>query len=91
MNLQRLVENAIATMVIGAVKAAPAFLRLIVTLGRRMAAIWRPLASPKGGSPGNSDDGSEGAGATAPLRPRPPVLSAAAASALPEPDEDAAA
>ena len=51
--------------------------------------LWRALVSPKGSSgPG---EGTQGAGVGARLRPRPPVLSACAAQALPEPGAGEAA
>ena len=45
--------------------------------------LWRAVVTPKAsGKPG---EGSQGAGVAAKLKPRPPVLSASAAEALPDP------
>jgi hypothetical protein len=91
MNLQRLAEDTIARMVIGAVKAPTAVRRLFITLGRRIMSAWRPSVSHAGSDDESSDDGTQGAGVAAPLLPRPPVLAAAAANALPGPGEEGTA
>jgi hypothetical protein len=65
--------------------------RFFVALGRRIKSALRLLVSPKGRKRGGPDNGSQGAGVLARLERPPPVLSAAAANAFPEPGEEEAA
>jgi hypothetical protein len=88
MNFQRSIEKTIARIIIGAVKAPTAVRRLFMAFGRKITSTWQPLVSQKGSERGDSADGSQGAGVPAPLKPRPPMLSAAAAKALPELGEE---
>jgi hypothetical protein len=90
MNLQRSVEATLAKIVIGAVKTPMVVRRMFIALGRKIISPWRGLVSEKGSQRGGPDDGSEGVGVPAPLKPRPPMLSAAASKALPEPEEEPA-
>ena len=88
MNLQRSVEATLAKIVIGAVKTPMVVRRMFIALGRKIMFPLRAFVSEKGSQRGGPDDGSEGVGVPAPLKPRPPMLSAAAAKALPELGED---
>jgi hypothetical protein len=88
MNLQQSIETTFAKMVIGAVKTPMVVRRLFVALGRKIMSPWRALVAEKGSRRGGSEDGAEGVGVPAPLQPRPPMLSAAAAKALPGPGEE---
>jgi hypothetical protein len=90
MNLQRSVEATLAKIVIGAVKTPMVVRRMFIALGRKIISPWRGLVSEKGSQRGGPDDGSEGVGVPAPLKPRPPMLSAAATKTLPELGEDPA-
>ena len=88
MNLQRPIEELLVKILIGAVKTPMVVRRMFIALGRKIMFPWRAFVSEKGSQRGGPDDGSEGVGVPAPLKPRPPMLSAAAAKALPELGED---
>jgi hypothetical protein len=88
MNLQRSIEELLVKILIGAVKTPMVVRRMFIALGRKIMFPWRAFVSEKGSQRGGTDDGSEGVGVPAPLRPRPPMLSAAATKALPELGED---
>jgi hypothetical protein len=87
MKLQPFVQGAIARIIVGVANAPMMLPRLFVALVRKLRSSWRALVIPQGRKRGGPDDGSQGAGVTARLKPPPPVLSAAAAKALPEPGE----
>lgn len=64
--------------------------RFFVSLSRKIKSALRALVLPKGKPRRGPDDGSQGAGVPARLKPPPPVLSAAAANALLEPEANEA-
>jgi hypothetical protein len=90
MNPHRSVEETLAPIAIRVAKASMLIPWLFIVLGRKIRSTWRALVSSKGRKRG-PDDGSQGAGVTARLKPPPPVLSAAVANALPESGEEEAA
>jgi len=87
MNFKRSIKKTLARIIFGVAHAPMLIPRLFVAMGRRIRSSWRALVIPQGRKRGGPDDGSQGAGVTARLKPPPPVLSAAAATALPEPGE----
>ena len=91
MSFHRFVEKTFAGIVLGVASAPTWILRMLVALGRKLRSGRRPLVSPRGNNRGDPDQGSQGAGVPARLKPPPPVLVAAAAKALPGPGDEAAA
>ena len=62
----------------------------LTAVTRKLRSMWRSRCSPPRPSRRGPGDGPEGAGVTARLKPRPPVLVAQFAEPLPD-SEDAAA
>ena len=65
--------------------------RFLVALAIRTIRVFRALSSRRARAAGRSDDGPGEAGVPAKLKVPPPILSAAAARALPYPDDATAA
>lgn len=87
MNLSRSVEGVLIEVVIRVVKAQMVVPRFFAAVRRKIRSALRALVSPKGRKRGDPEDGSQGAGVPARLKPPPPVLSFSAMKAFPEPDE----
>ena len=91
MNFQGFLARTLTRAAVRAASAPSIIPRAFAGFGMTMRALWGALFSKESPRRRGPDDGFQGAGVPARLRPKPPVFSASAARPLPGPDESEAA
>ncbi len=86
MNAQRFIQTSVGRLIYSVANAAMFAAGVFAALERMVRSLRSGSIYSKGGKRGGPDDGTQGAGVTARLKPPPPVLTAAAAKALTERD-----